>query len=130
MKTLDTRAAEILRALLALRTNKIDNSNGAYKPVHIALIGRRGKYNLISITQYGELKGKRMRDPEMQFALDTATQQFIPYYYCNDYIDIETYSAIPTAEGLTHCNEERLADYAHFANRWLRNIAEQQNIPC
>ncbi len=33
MKTLDRKAAEIFRALLALQTTKIDNSDGTYMPV-------------------------------------------------------------------------------------------------
>ncbi len=33
MKTLDKRASEILRALLALQTSKIDNTDEAYMPV-------------------------------------------------------------------------------------------------
>ena len=33
MKTLDKRASEILRALLALKTSKIDYTDEAYMPV-------------------------------------------------------------------------------------------------
>ena len=46
MKTLDTKAAEILRALLALQTAKIDNSDGTYMSVHIELIDRTEKYTI------------------------------------------------------------------------------------
>lgn len=45
MKTLDRRAAEIFRKMLALQTTKIDNSDGTYMPVHIELIGRIDKYD-------------------------------------------------------------------------------------
>ena len=45
MKTLDRRAAEIFRSMLALQTTKIDNSDGTYMPVHIELIGRIDKYD-------------------------------------------------------------------------------------
>lgn len=45
MKTLDRRAAEIFRSMLALQTTKIDNSDGIYMPVHIELIGRIDKYD-------------------------------------------------------------------------------------
>ena len=38
MKTLDRRAAEIFRSMLALQTTKIDNSDGTYMPVYIELI--------------------------------------------------------------------------------------------
>ena len=45
MKTLDRKAAEIFRALLALQTTKIDNSDGTYMPVYLELIGRIDKYD-------------------------------------------------------------------------------------
>lgn len=45
MKTLDRKAAEIFRALLALQTTKIDNSDGTYMPVYLELIGRIDNYN-------------------------------------------------------------------------------------
>lgn len=89
MKTLDRKAAEIFRALLALKTTKIDNSDGTYMPVHIELIGRIDNYNFFSLAHYGQQNGDAMRDPEMLFALHKETQQFIPYYYRNDYCGIE-----------------------------------------
>lgn len=77
MKTLDRKAAEIFRALLALKTTKIDNSDGTYMPVHIELIGRIDNYNFFSLAHYGQQNGDAMRDPEMLFALHKETQQFI-----------------------------------------------------
>ena len=53
MKTLDRKAAEIFRALLALQTTKIDNSDGTYMPVYIELIGRIDNYNFFSLAHYG-----------------------------------------------------------------------------
>ena len=41
MRTLDKRASEILRALLALQTSKIDNTDEAYMPVYIEIIDAR-----------------------------------------------------------------------------------------
>ena len=89
MKTLDRRAAEIFRKMLALQTTKIDNSDGTYMPVHIELIGRIDKYDFFSLAHYGQQNGDAMRDPEMLFALHNETRQFIPYYYRNDYCGIE-----------------------------------------
>lgn len=48
MKTLDRRAAEIFRSMLALQTTKIDNSDGTYMPVYIELIGRIDKYDFFA----------------------------------------------------------------------------------
>ena len=89
MKTLDKRASEILRALLALQTSKIDNTDEAYMPVYIEIIDRSETYKHISLAHYGEQNGDMMRDPEMLFALHKETRQFIPYYYRNDYCGIE-----------------------------------------
>ena len=63
MKTLDRKAAEIFRALLALQTTKIDNSDGTYMPVYIELIGRIDNYNFFSLAHYGQQNGDAMRDP-------------------------------------------------------------------
>ena len=89
MKTLDRRAAEIFRKMLALQTTKIDNSDGTYMPVYLELIGRIDKYDFFSLAHYGQQNGDAMRDPEMLFALHNETRQFIPYYYRNDYCGIE-----------------------------------------
>ena len=101
MKTLDRRAAEIFRSMLALQTTKIDNSDGTYMPVHIELIGRIDKYDFFSLAHYGQQNGDAMRDPEMLFALHNETRQFIPRLQ---------------------------ASHTTFANQWLRNIAAQQGI--
>lgn len=75
MKTLDRKAAEIFRALLALQTTKIDNSDGTYMPVYIELIGRIDNYNFFSLAHYGQQNGDAMRDPEMLFALHKETRK-------------------------------------------------------
>lgn len=127
MKTLDKRASEILRALLALQTSKIDNTDEAYMPVYIEIIDRSETCNHISLAHYGEQNGDMMRDPEMLFALHKETRQFIPYYYRNDYMGVEQYSVKWTDEGIL-LNRRLQADHTTFANQWLRNIAAQQGI--
>ena len=62
MKTLDKKASEILRGLLALQTTKIDNTDGVYMPVHIEIIDRTDKYNHISLAHYGRQNGDAMRE--------------------------------------------------------------------
>ena len=127
MKTLDKKAAEILRGLLALQTAKIDNSDGVYMPVHIELIDLTEKYNHISLAHYGQQNGDAMRDPEMIFALHKESQQFIPYYYRNDYMGIEQNSVKWSEDGVFLIRRLQ-AEHTTFANQWLRNIAAQQGI--
>ena len=127
MKTLDRKATEIFRALLALQTTKIDNSDGTYMPVHIEIVSQTDKYNHISLAHYGWQTGDAMRDPEMIFALHKETLQFIPYYYRNDYMGVEQYSVRWTEEGVL-LNRRLQAEHTTFANQWLRNIATQQHL--
>ena len=127
MKTLDKRASEILRALLALQTSKIDNTDEAYMPVYIEIIDRSETYKHISLAHCGEQNGDMMRDPEMLFALHKETQQFIPYYYRNDYCGIEQNSVRWSEDGIA-LNPRLQASHTTFANQWLRNIAAQQGI--
>lgn len=127
MKTLDKKAAEILRGLLALQTAKIDNSDGVYMPVHIELIDLTEKYNHISPAHYGQQNGDAMRDPEMIFALHKESQQFIPYYYRNDYMGIEQNSVKWSEDGVFLIRRLQ-AEHTAFANQWLRNIATQQHL--
>ena len=127
MKTLDKKATEILRTLLALQTAVIDNTDGAYMPVHVELIDKTENYHHFSLAHYGQQNGDAMRDPEMLFALHNGTRQFIPYYYRNDYCGIEQYSVRWTNEGIL-LNRRLQADHTTFANQCLRNIAAQQGI--
>ena len=118
---------EIFRSMLALQTTKIDNSDGAYMPVYLELIGRIDKYDFFSLAHYGQQNGDAMRDPEMLFALHKDTRQFIPYYYRNDYCGIEENSVRWSEDGIA-LNPRLQAEHTTFANQWLRNIAAQQGI--
>ena len=127
MKTLNERATEILQALLAVRAKKLKIKN-ASQTIHVKLTDCIGKYNLISLVEYYEAIGKLAQSTEMNFAFDTSTKQFIPYYYCNKTLHIESHSAYPTENGMENCAEERQADHTNFANRWLIRMNSQQPI--
>ena len=127
MKTLNERATEILQTLLAVRAKKLKIKN-ASQTIHVKLTDCIGKYNLISLTQHIEINGVLFRDPEVIFAFNTIKRQFIPYYYCNKTLRIESHSAYPTENGMENCAEERQADHTNFANRWLIRMNSQQPI--
>ena len=128
MKTLNERATEILQALLAVRAYRIDHRNGVYTRLRAAMIGRNGKYNLISLTQHIEINGVLFRDPEVIFAFNTIKRQFIPYHYINDFFEIEKCCATPTVEGLIPRNEIDQHNLACFVNRWLLQLTSKLEI--
>ena len=128
MKTLNERATEILQALLAVRAYRIDHRNGVYTRLRAAMIGRNGKYNLISLTQHIEINGVLFRDPEVIFAFNTIKRQFIPYHYINDFFEIEKCCATPTVEGLIPRNEIDQHNLTCFVNRWLLQLTSKLEI--
>ena len=128
MKTLNERATEILKALLTVRSYRIDHGNGVYTRLRAAMIGRNGKYNLISLTQHIEINGVLFRDPEVIFAFNTIKRQFIPYHYINDFFEIEKCCATPTVEGLIPRNEIDQHNLACFVNRWLLQLTSKLEI--
>ena len=128
MKTLNERATDILQALLAVRSYRIDHGNGVYTRLRAAMIGRNGKYNLISLTQHIEINGVLFRDPEVIFAFNTIKRQFIPYHYINDFFEIEKCCATPTVEGLIPRNEIDQHNLTCFVNRWLLQLTSKLEI--
>ncbi len=99
---------------------KVDNAPG-FMPVHVERIGEWD----YSIAHYGELNGDRMRDPEMVFHVDH--KNVYPIYWRNDYVGMEQFSAVLKAD-LWEVKPKQQADHARFADSWMRNIREQQNI--
>ena len=127
MKTLNERATEILKALLAVRAKKLKIKN-ASQTIHVKLTDCIGKYNLISLVEYYEAKGKLAQSTEMNFAFDTIKRQFIPYHYINDFFEIEKCCATPTVEGLIPRNEIDQHNLACFVNRWLLQLTSKLEI--
>ena len=121
MKTLNERATEILKALLAVRAKKLKIKN-ASQTIHVKLTDCIGKYNLISLTQHIEINGVLFRDPEVIYAFNTIKPQFIPNHYINDFFEIEKCCATPTVEGLIPRNEIDQHNLACFVNRWLLQL--------
>ena len=112
---------------------KIDNTKGAFMPVSVEIIdGAADGVLWISVAHYGEQNGDLMRDPEMIFVKAPISGDYFPTYWRNDYVGIEEYSVLDTeGSGPTRCFNTRprlQAAHAVFANTWLRNLREQQQL--
>jgi len=111
--------------------------DGGIMAAHVELIDNvpsSGSGNLYSITHYYKQNGDMMRDPEMIFwhgktvnrkgeMIDT----YYPTYFRQDPA-IEQESAIFENGKLTGYSPRMQKDHAIFANQWMKNIKEQQNI--
>lgn len=83
-------------------------------------------FSSISVAQYGEQNGDAMRDPEMLFEISKIGDALalIPYYWRNDYIGVEEYSAVEKA-GRWFVIPELRQRHLSFARTWDRNLRAQ-----
>ena len=104
---------------------KIDTSE--FMPVSVELIGEIPGYgNVISIAHYGLQNGDLMADPEMTFVIIQG--DYYPISFRNDYLGINQEVFRYKDGKTTHINPELQSDLITFANTWMKNIQEQQEI--
>lgn len=80
----------------------------------------------ISVAHYGAQYGDLMRDPEMIFEAEESGEMInlIPFYWRNDYVGVEQYSAF-TENGKTLLNAELKREHIAFARTWDANLRAQ-----
>jgi hypothetical protein len=80
----------------------------------------------ISVAHYGEQNGDLMCDPEMIFEMSKQGEETIltPYYWRNDYVGIEQYSAINN-DGRVRAHPKLKREHAEFALLWDKNLKDQ-----
>ena len=91
-------------------------------PLSSKKVGRLPGYGeVINIAHYGEQSGDLMADPEMEFIIIGG--DYYPISFRNDYPGKHT--SVFEDDGI---NLPLQYDLTTFANQWMQNIAEQQNI--
>ena len=106
---------------------KIDNKPGIFMPVSIECVGDFPYGKLYSVTHYGEQNGDLMADPDMIF-WKAKTGDYFPCSFRNDYLGISRESIIFGENGPESFYAKEQADEAYFANIWMKNIKEQQEL--
>ena len=138
MKCLNTRAKLTIQKLYEAMYNpqymieegiyaRIDN-NPSYMPVIVEKVGLLFGYGeIISIAHYGIQIGDPMADPDMEFVI--VGGDYYPISYRNDYLccqqDVFTLDNEGKPEKINKILQEHLTT---FANMWMRNIANQQEL--
>ncbi|MBF0543058.1 MAG: hypothetical protein HQM08_01430 [Candidatus Riflebacteria bacterium] len=130
MKSLNKSATKTFQALVNQMVNdyaKISRSS-SYMPVIIEKISENAMGKLISLSHYGVQNGDLMADPEVVMIL--ALDGFVyPTSIRQDYLGTFQDAVKYNEEGKIESYQPRLqADIASFANLWLRNIKNQQNL--
>lgn len=106
---------------------KLDASK-AFMPLVVECVGKTDIGLLFSLCHYYKLNGDLCQDPEMLFikhnsgvVFPSMFQQAIPPVYEESiYWDHD--------DGEWKCLKRLQADHTRFANTWLKNIEQQQNL--
>ena len=138
MKCLNTRAKLTIQKLYEAMYDpkymieegvyaKIDKTP-AYMPVVVEKVGNLPGYGeIISIAHYGKQNGDAMAAPDMEFVI--VGGDYYPISYRNDYLCCQQDVFTLDNEGKPEKINKILQDHLTiFANHWLWNIAEQQNL--
>jgi len=136
MRTINKRAAVVFNSMIKRLDQKssikIDNSRGAFMPVHLEkietdvnLAGR--PVDIYSLSHYYEQNGDLIPDPDMTFAVSKVDSAYIwPLTIQNQF---GYKRGIYRAEnGAWKINASEQADQAVFAGMWLKNIKQQQDL--
>lgn len=131
IKPVSPKGSEILKKLLffAEKENgyfKLDKTEEIFIPLTIEILWTSEKLIHFSICHYGEQIGDLMCDPEMIFVY--WNDKFYPTYFKNDYVGKEDTSLQTNEMQITGINRKIYSGHLEFAEIWLKNIKEQQNI--
>lgn len=137
MKTLSKKATQIFISVISNLNEEGSaklQATTAYLPLYVERIellnrGDENEVHKVSFAHYGKQNGDLMRDPEMLFLYYPQSEKVIPYYYRNDYAGYEDESVFFDDNGQPDkYNRQKQQGHAQFAEMWLNNIMEQQEI--
>lgn len=138
MRPLNKKATKVMNRLVRDLGSKEEDKTAAkfdrttgYMPVCVERIGSLGKEDIFSVAHYFVQNGDMMADPDMEF-MRTQKGAFYPMSYKLDSMGIYWVS-IEVEEGAVagwsvSVNKKMQDEQADFANGWMENIAEQQDI--
>ena len=131
MKTLNKQSTQTMNKMVSMMEEgyiKIDNTGGSFMPVSVEQIFENDNYRIFSVAHYYEQNGDLMADPEMCFLMDKKSGKYLPSYFKQDNIGVEQESIIMERGEIKGYKAKLQAEHAEFANMWLSNIKNQQNI--
>jgi len=132
MKTLNSTSTATLNKMVSMLEDgyiKINNTNSSFMPVSVEAIFDNEKYMVVSVAHYYEQNGDLMADPEMLFIYNKAMKVFFPSYFKQDgFMGSEQESILFEGGEIKGYRAKLQVDHTSFANMWLRNIKQQQNL--
>ena len=132
MKAINQRAKKVMDTLTEYMGEgnghkKIDNTKGTFMTVHVEYITRCSRGPIYSIAHYYEQNGDLMRDPDMEF-IKGADGEYYPISFWQD-APLKRDEVVAWKGGtIVGYNERGQAELVTFANKWMKNIKEQQGL--
>jgi len=134
MKAINKRATVVMDKLTEGLSTQcehkvIDNADGNFMAVHVERLAQKNLGLLISVAHYYKQNGDMLRDPDMEFIVGD-DGKYYPVYFrqdggCGFEQEAVTYDSAGEIAGYRIPIQNELVD---FANTWMKNIKEQQNL--
>ena len=138
MKKLNQRAHKVMDKLTAPlngvgSATKYDAHDYASKKrgimsVSVECINEVEAGKIYSVTHYYEQNGDLMSDPDMTFLKAVSTGDYFPLTFRQDNLGIDQDSVVWKDGKITGIRPKMQSDMTTFANQWLMNIKDQQNL--
>ncbi len=136
LKQLNKKATQIFARIITGMNEigdhaKIDTSS--FMAVCVDVIGRPvGQSRIIAVSHYFKQNGDMCADPDMTFLVEQPTEEapIAVYPLTFEQALPPVYQVAARFEGGTLIHKAALqADITRFANSWMLNIAQQQDLP-
>ncbi|MEO8901159.1 MAG: hypothetical protein ABI488_05750 [Polyangiaceae bacterium] len=104
---------------------KVDNTNGAFMPAHVELVGRNEHGVVFSVAHYYQANGDLVADPEMELLRD----QDGSWYPVSITMTLGRKQALLLGEGgKARVDEKEYRAELRFLSVWMKNIKSQQGL--
>jgi hypothetical protein len=128
---LSPQATSVMDALTEGMTvtdhKKIDNAEGTFMALHVECIGECNLGRIFSLAHYYEQHGDLMRDPEMLF-IQAEDGGYYPTEIWQDATNSHGVGVLIEDGKAVSIDETEQADMTVFAEVWLKNIRQQQQL--
>ena len=133
MKAINQQAKKVMDKLTEGVNNqisdhkKIDNTKGAFMPVHVERNNLCNLGVIYSVAHYYEQNGDLMRDMDMEF-VKGSDGEYYPISFWQDAPPIRNEVVVWKDGEIMGWMGKEQAELVTFANTWMKNIASQQGL--
>jgi len=132
MKPINQKAKKVMDVLTEGIDNignhkKINNSKGAFMAVSVEYVYNCNLGQIYSISHYSEMNSDLMRDPDMEFIRGGDGEYYPISFWQDSPLIRDEVVAWKNGEIMGWMGKEQV-ELVTFANKWMKNIKEQQKL--